>query len=72
VKLIGLAEALGGLGLVLPGLFGIARLLTPLAALGLTALMIGAVGTHLRRRDGQFASAAVLGLLTAVVACGRL
>jgi hypothetical protein len=71
LKLIGFAEVLGAIGLVVPWLLGIARVLTPLAALGLTALMIGAVGTHLRRKDGHFAPALVLGLLSAIVAWGR-
>jgi hypothetical protein len=71
VNLIGVAEVIGGIGLVLPWLLGIARVLTPLAALGLTALMIGAVGTHLKMKDGHFAPAAVLGLLSAIVAWGR-
>ena len=39
---IGVAEVLGGLGLVLPGLFRIAPGLTPLAAAGLVIIMIGA------------------------------
>jgi hypothetical protein len=49
---------LGAIGLALPWLLGIARVLTPFAALGLTALMIGAVGTHLRRKDGHFGAGA--------------
>jgi len=71
VKLIGVAEVLGGLGLVLPWLLGIARVLTPVAALSLTALMLGAVGAHLKMKDGQFAPALVLALLSATVAWGR-
>lgn len=39
---IGVCETLGGLGLVLPGLTRIATYLTPLAAAGLTIIMIGA------------------------------
>src|SRR5215470_14481580 len=39
---IGVAELLGGLGLVLPGLTGIRPGLTPLAAAGLVIIMIGA------------------------------
>jgi DoxX-like family len=71
VKLIGVAEVLGRLGLVVPWLLGIGRVLTPLAALGLTALMIGAVDTHLKRKDGHLAPTMVLGLLSAIVAWGR-
>src|SRR5216683_588164 len=41
VKLIGLAEALAAVGLVVPTLTGIAPMLTPLAAAGLVAIMIG-------------------------------
>jgi len=43
IRFIGVCEILGGLGLVLPGLTKIRRNLTPLAALGLTIIMIGAV-----------------------------
>src|SRR3954464_6696272 len=43
LRFIGVAEVLGGLGLVLPGLTGIRPWLTPLAAAGLAIIMIGAV-----------------------------
>ena len=43
IKFIGLVEVLGALGLVLPGLLRIKKGLTPLAAIGLSILMIGAV-----------------------------
>jgi uncharacterized membrane protein YphA (DoxX/SURF4 family) len=43
MKFIGICEVLGALGLVLPGLFRIGKSLTPLAAVGLTIIMIGAV-----------------------------
>lgn len=43
IKFIGLVEVLGALGLVLPGLVRIKKGLTPLAAIGLTIVMIGAV-----------------------------
>lgn len=39
---IGISECLGALGLVLPGLLRIHTWLTPLAATGLTIIMIGA------------------------------
>ncbi|MEO8602545.1 MAG: DoxX family protein [bacterium] len=42
LRFIGVAEVLGGLGLVLPGLSGIRPALTPLAAAGLVIIMIGA------------------------------
>src|SRR5712691_11677154 len=42
VRLIGLAETLGAIGLILPGLLRIRPGLTPLAAAGLVLLMTGA------------------------------
>jgi uncharacterized membrane protein YphA (DoxX/SURF4 family) len=70
LKSIGLAEVLGALGLILPWALGIARALTPLAALGLTLLMIGAVATHVRRKEA-FTAPAILGALALFVAIGR-
>ena len=49
VKTIGSLELLGALGLILPAVTGILPVLVPIAALGLTATMIGAVVVHLRR-----------------------
>jgi hypothetical protein len=43
LQFISLAEVLGGLGLILPGLLRIRVGLTPLAAAGLTIIMVGAV-----------------------------
>src|SRR5688572_28418854 len=43
LRAIGGLETLGALGLILPGLTGIRRDLTPLAAGGLTIIMVGAV-----------------------------
>ncbi len=43
IRFIGACEVLGGLGLVLPGVFNVRRGLTPLAASGLVVIMIGAV-----------------------------
>ena len=42
LRFIGVAELLGGLGLVLPGIFKVYRHLTPLAAAGLVIIMVGA------------------------------
>lgn len=53
VKLIGTAEVLGALGLILPGALDIAPILVPLAATGLSVIMIGAIITHARRKEPQ-------------------
>ncbi len=70
---IGVCEVLGALGLVLPGLLRTRTGLTPLAAAGLTAIMVGAVVTTLV--SGVGIALAVLPLvvlvLVAFVAVGR-
>ncbi len=43
LRFIAVTEVLGALGLVLPGLLKIAPVLTPLAAIGLAVIMLGAV-----------------------------
>ena len=50
IKLLGVAEVLGAIGLVAPMAAGIAPFLTRAAAVCLTALMGGAVATHMNRR----------------------
>jgi hypothetical protein len=42
LRVIGVCEALGAIGLILPGLLQIHRELTPLAAAGLVIIMVGA------------------------------
>ena len=72
VRFIGVAEVLGAMGLILPGLLRIRRGLTPLAAAGLAIVMTGA--TVLTLAGGAVASALVplaVGLLAAFVAYGR-
>jgi uncharacterized membrane protein YphA (DoxX/SURF4 family) len=51
VKLIGAAEVLGAVGLILPAALGVAAWLTPTAAAGLAVVMALAAATHLRRRE---------------------
>jgi len=49
----GTAEVLAGLGLILPGLTRIQTRLTPLAALGLVLVMLGAAVWHFSRNEFQ-------------------
>lgn len=72
IRFIGVAEVLGGLGLILPGLLKIKTGLTPLAAGGLVIIMIGA--TAIGIIGGPISLAViplVCGLLAAFVAYGR-
>ena len=69
---IGVCECLGALGLVLPGVFRIQTWLTPLAAAGLTIIMIGATTVSV---IGFGAAGAIVpgiaGLATVWIAYGR-
>lgn len=72
MKFIGLAEVLGGLGLILPGLLRIRPGLTPLAAACLAIEMIGATITTIAIGGGITAlMPLVVGLLAAFVTYGR-
>lgn len=51
IKLIGLAEVAGALGLVLPWALNIMPVLTPIAGYSLAALMTGAAIVHAQRRE---------------------
>jgi uncharacterized membrane protein YphA (DoxX/SURF4 family) len=72
VKAIGILEVLAAVGLILPAALDIAPVLAPLAAVGLVALMAGAIITHLRRHETKvIASPMVLLALAVLVAWGR-
>ncbi|WP_394831219.1 DoxX family protein [Pendulispora rubella] len=71
-KALGVVEALGAVGLVLPAVLGIAPILVPIAASALALYMSGAMATRLRRGEyavmmGDFVFLA----LCAFVAWGR-
>jgi len=51
IRTIGVLEVLGALGVVLPALTGIMPWLTPTAGVGLGLVMVGAIVTHLRRKE---------------------
>jgi uncharacterized membrane protein YphA (DoxX/SURF4 family) len=72
LRFIGVAEALGALGLILPGLARLSTVLTPLAAAGLAILMTGATVLTLSGGGGAAALFPLaVGLLAAFVAYGR-
>ena len=71
MKLIGLAEVLGATGLMLPWLLGTLPALTPVAAIALAVLLVGAFATH-RRRKEPVGFVSVLLVLLVFVAVGRV
>jgi hypothetical protein len=72
LRFLGVVEVLGALGLILPGLFRIKSWLTPLAAVGLTIIVIGATVITLQIGGGATAMVPlVTALLSVFVAYGR-
>jgi hypothetical protein len=72
MRFIAVAEVIGALGLILPGLLHLRSGLTPLAAAGLVIIMIGAVIlTAARQGAAQAAFPLVVGCLLAIVIRGR-
>jgi uncharacterized membrane protein YphA (DoxX/SURF4 family) len=72
IRLIGVAEILGAIGLILPAAMHIAPILVSLAAAGLALVMAGAAAVHARRKEApMIAMNAVLLALAVVVAWGR-
>ena len=72
LRFIAVAEILGAIGLILPGLLRIKPGLTPLAAAGLAVIMVGA--TVVTLTTGAVAMAVVplvVGILAVFVAYGR-
>ena len=72
VRLTASMELLAAAGLILPWATGIAKVLTPLAALGLCAVMIGAASAHARLHEPRnIAVNALLFSLCVFVVVGR-
>ena len=72
VKTLGAVELLGAVGLIVPGALGIAPVLTPLAAIGLAIIMVGAAVVTLRRHEPKHALGNLALLALAVlIAFGR-
>ncbi len=68
---IAAAEIAGALGLVLPGLFGVKRFLTPLAAVGLVTIMAGATTVLASAGQAGACMPCTVGILAGLVAHGR-
>jgi uncharacterized membrane protein YphA (DoxX/SURF4 family) len=72
-RVIGVAEMLGAIGLILPVLLGVLPILTPVAAIGLVLIQVGAIIVHVRRKETKgLPMNALLLLLAAFVAVVRL
>ena len=73
VKLIGIIDLLGALGLLIPPLFRFKPVLTPIAAIGIILLMITASIFHIcRGESSQIGFNIVVAVISAFVVYGRL
>lgn len=73
IKAIGILEVSAAVGLILPGITGIAPVLVPLSALGLAGVMVGATVVHIRRNEySKLPPILALLALSLFVAFGRL
>ena len=72
VRLIGVLEIAGAIGIIVPWATGILPVLTPLAAWGLATVQVGGIWTHLSRGEREHLWLNILLLVAAVVvAIGR-
>jgi uncharacterized membrane protein YphA (DoxX/SURF4 family) len=73
IKAIGALEVLAAIGLILPGITGIAPVLVPLAAVGIALIQAGAVIVHARRSETkQLIMNLVFIAMAVFIAWGRL
>jgi hypothetical protein len=68
VRVLGVLEILGALGLILPPLTGIAPVLALVAAVGLFIIQVGAIVVHVRRGELKVLGMNVALLVLAAVA----
>jgi uncharacterized membrane protein YphA (DoxX/SURF4 family) len=72
IRFIACCEILGALAMVLPVALGMAPFLTPIAALGLAIIMVGAARIHAKLREPKAVAVNIVLLaLCAFVAYGR-
>lgn len=72
VRFIGISELLGGLGLLLPSIFRIKPILTPIAAIGLSVVMLLATFFHISKGEASVIAMPIVFMAMAVfVAWGR-
>ena len=72
VRMLGIVDLLGGIGIILPAILKIKPGLTPLAAVGVVLLMISATVFHISRGEASvIAFNIILMLLASFIAWGR-
>ena len=72
VKLVGAVEVLGAIGVILPFATGIVPVLSPIAAIGLALVHVGAFLVHIRRNERPYLNMAVFAVAGATAVLGFL
>lgn len=73
VRFIGMSELIGGFGLLLPAIFRIKPMLTPIAAIGLALVMLSATFFHISKGEASVIAMPIVFMAMAVfVAWGRI
>lgn len=72
IKAIGAVEVLGAVGVLLPMALGILPVLSPIAALGLALVHVGAFIVHVRRGEKPYANMVIFALAGATAVLGFL
>lgn len=70
VKLIGLSELLGSLGLILPYAFNTLPVLTVVAAFSLSLIMVFAIPVHAKRKEKSMMTTNVVLLIMLLIVAG--
>lgn len=72
VRFVGISEFLGALGLLLPSIFRIKPILTPIAAMGIVTIMVFAIIFHISKGETSVIGVNIfIMLLAAFIAWGR-
>ena len=72
IRIIGILELLGMIGIIVPWLTGIALLLTPITAVGFAIIMVFAAPIHYKRKEPRnVATNLILLILAIFTAYGR-
>ena len=72
IKTVGAFEVLGAVGVILPMALGVVAVLSPIAALGLALVQVGAFLVHVRRGEKPYLNMVVFALAGATAVLGFL
>ena len=72
LRILGILELLGAIGILLPSLINVYPVLTPITAVCFCIVLIGAFAIHMKNKESKMLPLIIISfLLSAVVACYR-